>query len=276
MDVDSDRHSEEPGPQAAGAEALQDSAPVSFSNEQLLLVDSNDRVLGYGSKARLHAGEGLLHRAFSVFLFDQQRRLLVHRRSAAKPLWPGYWTNSCCSHPRRGEALETAVFRRIHEELGVEVTVIEASHRFEYRARYESVGSEHELCHVFLAQLPIGASPVVHPEEISDWCWLHTTEVDHWMVSYPEQLTPWSGRSGQHCAVPVANRWSTSWKQSSTRAAPLEHAFLQNRCRLLEPLTSENPPRARPGSRPWSPIPTTAGPRRTRRTCAAGRNDRRL
>jgi len=174
--------------QAGAADALD---RVSFPDEQLLLVDSEDRVLGYGSKQRLHAGNGLLHRAFSVFLFDEQQRVLVHRRSAAKPLWPGFWTNSCCSHPRRGEKLESAVARRVREELGVDARELESVYHFEYRAHYEEVGSEFELCHVFLARIPRGAVPGVHPEEIAEWCWLSPAEVDEWMRSSPDELTPW-------------------------------------------------------------------------------------
>lgn len=191
MDVDSSRFDDGMGEESAIGDAVEGSAPVSFPDEELLLVDSDDRVVGYGSKERLHAGNGLLHRAFSVFLFDDKRRLLVHRRSESKPLWPGFWTNSCCSHPRRGETLESAVYRRISEELGVDATVILATHRFEYHARYQSIGSEHELCHVFLARLPVGASPIVHPEEISEWCWLTTAEVDDRMATERKTLTPW-------------------------------------------------------------------------------------
>ena len=164
---------------------------VSFPEEQLLLVDEQDRVLGYGSKQRLHAGEGLLHRAFSVFLFDAQNRLLLHRRSDLKPLWPGFWTNSCCSHPRRGERLESAVTRRLREELGVAATALQEIYSFEYRARYADVGSEYEMCHVFLARLGGGEQPRVHPAEISSCCWLRPDEVDAWMTARRAELTPW-------------------------------------------------------------------------------------
>jgi isopentenyl-diphosphate delta-isomerase len=164
---------------------------VSFPNEQLLLVNSDDRLLGYGSKQRLHAGDGLLHRAFSVFLFDEKQRLLLHRRSDSKPLWPGYWTNSCCSHPRRGEDLDNAVRRRLREELDVRPLDVECLYHFEYHARFGEVGSERELCHVFLASLAGEVAPNVHPGEISDWCWLTVEEVDARFARAPEELTPW-------------------------------------------------------------------------------------
>ena len=152
-------------------------APVSFATEELLLVDSSDRVTGYASKLDAHTGAGHLHRAFSVFLFDPAGRVLVHQRSRQKPLWPGYWTNSCCSHPRRGESLDEAVSRRITEELGVQAQARKIYH-FEYHARFGAVGSEHELCHVFLARAPDPATVSVHAEEISAWDWMTAKEVD--------------------------------------------------------------------------------------------------
>ena len=75
---------------------------VSFDSEELILVDTQDHELGYCSKAQCHDGDGVLHRAFSLFVFDRRGRVLLQQRSAQKRLWPLYWSNSCCSHPRRG------------------------------------------------------------------------------------------------------------------------------------------------------------------------------
>lgn len=165
-------------------------APVSFGSEELLLVDEADEIVGYRSKREAHAGAGALHRAFSVFLFDDHQRLLVHRRSGKKPLWPGYWTNSCCSHPRRGETLESAVARRITEELGVSA-LAQRVYAFEYRAEFDDVGTEHELCHVFLAHVAGTAQVRAHADEIAEWEWLQVEDVDLWMRERPEALTPW-------------------------------------------------------------------------------------
>ena len=164
---------------------------VSFPSEELILVDGSDHAVGFGSKARLHAGDGLLHRAFSVFLLDQQNRILLHRRSEEKPLWPGFWTNSCCSHPRRGENIEDAVHRRLREELGVRSASIQPMYSFEYHARFHSVGSEHELCHVYLARLGAAQEMQMHAAEIMDWGWYSVEEVDAWQLEAPDTLTPW-------------------------------------------------------------------------------------
>jgi isopentenyl-diphosphate delta-isomerase len=92
---------------------------VSFDDEDLILVDEAGTVTGYASKLSAHRGAGKLHLAFSIFLFDGPDWVLLQRRSERKPLWPGFWANSCCSHPRRGETCDSAVMRRLSEELGV-------------------------------------------------------------------------------------------------------------------------------------------------------------
>ena len=108
---------------------------VSFDNEALIIVDAQDRILGHGTKAELHQGAGTLHRAFSIFLFNDAGDVLLQQRSADKPLWPGYWSNTCCSHPRRGESYGIATRRRLMEELGVEAPLW-FTHRFRYQAQF--------------------------------------------------------------------------------------------------------------------------------------------
>lgn len=164
---------------------------VSFPGEELVLVDGEDHETGYALKADVHRGAGQRHRAFSVFLFDEQQRLLVHRRSAHKPLWPGFWTNSCCSHPRRGEALESAVQRRLREELSCRATELQHVFRFEYHAPFGDVGSEHELCHVYLARAADTASVKGHALEIAELRWIPCDAVDVLMRTRPAELTPW-------------------------------------------------------------------------------------
>src|SRR5947207_3387152 len=110
------------------------SSIVSFEDEPLILVDGNDQELGFATKAACHDGVGLLHRAFSVFLFNPAGELLLQQRSAQKRLWPLYWANSCCSHPRRGESLPAAVERRTREELAL-ATPLAFVYKFVYQAR---------------------------------------------------------------------------------------------------------------------------------------------
>src|SRR5579885_3336120 len=91
----------------------------SEEEEALILVDEADRGVGFMSKDQCHRGSGVLHRAFSVLIFNDAGELLIQQRAAGKRLWPLYWSNSCCSHPRGRETLEAATRRRIAEELGI-------------------------------------------------------------------------------------------------------------------------------------------------------------
>jgi isopentenyl-diphosphate delta-isomerase len=163
---------------------------VSFDDEDLILVDPDDRVTGYASKRNVHEGDGLLHRAFSVFLFDGPDRVLLQQRAENKPLWPGYWANSCCSHPRRGESSDEAARRRLQEELGAS-TRLEKLYSFRYRARYLDRGSEHELCAVYVGSYRQDATVSVNREEICDWGWFSREEIDRSIVSGDKDFAPW-------------------------------------------------------------------------------------
>lgn len=161
---------------------------VSFDSESLILVDENDNEIGHLSKVDCHQGHGTLHRAFSVFLFDGAGRVLLQQRSRAKPLWPLYWSNSVCSHPRRGETLAYATRRRMHEELGLD-SRLEHLYRFIYQADFDDLGAEHELCHVFIGRAR--GEVVVHPDEIADWRWVEANALDVELEEHPERFTPW-------------------------------------------------------------------------------------
>lgn len=162
---------------------------VSSDRDELILVDHDDRELGYLDKAQCHDGEGMLHRAFSLFVLDDEGRVLLQRRAGDKRLWPGFWSNACCSHPRRGESIADAVGRRAAEELGITIHSLEFLYKFEYHARFGDRGSEHELCHVFVARTDDVPRP--NENEIDAWDWCTPTELDHLLVSSPEACTPW-------------------------------------------------------------------------------------
>ncbi|MDX1515392.1 MAG: isopentenyl-diphosphate Delta-isomerase [Woeseiaceae bacterium] len=161
---------------------------VSSEAEELILVDEHDNEIGHLSKAACHDGDGVLHRAFSVFLFDDRGRLLLQRRAATKRLWPGYWSNSCCSHPRRGESLATATSRRLADELNV-TAELEHVYRFRYQARFDQGGSEHELCHVFVGRFEAEVEP--NASEIDAIRLLSVDEVEREVSARADSLTPW-------------------------------------------------------------------------------------
>jgi isopentenyl-diphosphate delta-isomerase len=163
---------------------------VSFDNEPLILVDADDNVTGYETKVNAHLGDGILHRAFSIFLFTDDDRVLLQQRSGTKPLWPLYWSNSCCSHPRKGETYEQAVHRRLREELAVDADLIYL-YKFKYQAGYGEIGAEHELCSVFVGKIPAPVRIDVNPSEIAAWQWMPAADVDRMIVEQPDLVTPW-------------------------------------------------------------------------------------
>lgn len=162
--------------------------PVSSPSESLILVDVNDREIGVLSKAECHEGDGVLHRAFSVFLFNSDGQLLLQQRAQQKPLWPLYWSNSCCSHPREAESVEDAGRRRVREELHLECAPW-FLYKFQYQAPFGHLGSEHELCHVFAGI--VDGEIVAHPEEIADWCYIDPDDLTREIAADPDRFTPW-------------------------------------------------------------------------------------
>ncbi|RYF07183.1 MAG: isopentenyl-diphosphate Delta-isomerase, partial [Deltaproteobacteria bacterium] len=150
--------------------------------------DSLDNIVGYRNKLDCHTGGGLLHRAFSVFLFNNQQEVLVQQRSTQKLLWPNFWSNACCSHPRRGESVEQAAYRRVPEELGCQVE-LHFAFKFVYRAAFEALGSEHELCSVFVGRAPSEVS--FNPNEVAAAKFVPAATMDALLADKRSPYTPW-------------------------------------------------------------------------------------
>lgn len=161
---------------------------VSNAEEQLILVDEQDREIGFKAKADCHIGRGVLHRAFSIFVFNKDNELLLQQRSSTKMLWPGFWSNTCCSHPRRGEAMATAVTRRLQQELGF-TCPLEYLYKFKYHAQFGAAGAEHELCSVYFGRYD---GPVdVNVNEIAAWRFVGVDALEQELSTAPETFTPW-------------------------------------------------------------------------------------
>jgi isopentenyl-diphosphate delta-isomerase len=161
---------------------------VSFQDEPLVLVDESDRETGFLDKASAHSGQGILHRAFSLFIFNAEGELLLQQRAPGKRLWPGYWSNTCCSHPRRGEAMDSAIHRRLGEELGMQCE-LSFQFKFQYQAQFDAEGAEHELCWVYVGHSD--AAPVVNVNEISGLRHISPAALDREIATQPEIFTPW-------------------------------------------------------------------------------------
>ena len=156
--------------------------------DELILVDEDDFEIGFKEKVTCHLGGGVLHRAFSVFIFNSKNELLIQKRAEGKMLWGGFWSNSCCSHPQRGEDLEDAASRRIVEELGI-ACGSRYIYKFMYSAAFEDVGSEREVCSVLVGQCDDNI--VADEDEIQDFCWIGMSDLFMDVSMNSEKYTPW-------------------------------------------------------------------------------------
>ena len=158
-------------------------------SECLILVDDADREVGHASRTHCHEGSGLLHRAFSLFIFNEDGALLIQQRAAGKRLWPLYWSNSCCSHPRRAESMDSAIHRRLQEELGLKCP-LHFLFKFKYQAQFDGAGAEHELCSVFIGRC---SAPAVRANrsELAAWRWMAPEALDAEMRAGALRFTPW-------------------------------------------------------------------------------------
>lgn len=154
--------------------------------DELILVDIFDSPLGYAEKLAVHK-EGLLHRAFSIFLMDEDR-MLIQQRSSEKYHCAGIWANACCSHPRRCEDLRSATSRRLREELGISCPV-EEEFAFVYRAVLPEGLIEFEFDHVFVGTYNGACNP--NPAEIQALRWIQFDELSDLMRENPHLFGPW-------------------------------------------------------------------------------------
>lgn len=161
---------------------------VSFDDEMLIVVDQDDNIIDYKDKITCHLGEAILHRAFSIFIFNDEGQLLLQQRSDQKMLWPLIWSNSCCSHPRKGETLEVATHRRLREELGID-TELQHLFTFQYSAKWKDVGSEREMCAVYIGKS--NKSPTVNANEIAAWKYIDMDELEREIAANSEMYSPW-------------------------------------------------------------------------------------
>ncbi len=161
--------------------------------EHVILVDESDTILGQMEKMEAHE-KALLHRAFSVFLFNEKGETLLQKRAEGKYHSPLLWTNSCCSHPRFGETVLEAAQRRLFDELGIPLECDLSLHspfHFIYRADFDNGLTEHELDHVVIGRLPPNVSLHLNPEEVDSVRWMAMTEVVADALKNPNHYTAW-------------------------------------------------------------------------------------
>jgi isopentenyl-diphosphate Delta-isomerase len=171
---------------------------MSMSVQEVLLVNEQDEPVGILEKMEAHR-KGLLHRAFSVFVFDKHGRMLLQQRAAQKYHGGGLWTNTCCSHPYPEEAVEDAASRRLQEEMGF-TTPLEKIFAFTYRANVENGLVEHEYDHVFAGKYE--GSLHLNPEEVSDSRYMEMDAIEDWLSTDPAAFTTWF-----RIAFPLVKSW---------------------------------------------------------------------
>ncbi|MGV0921356.1 isopentenyl-diphosphate Delta-isomerase [Empedobacter falsenii] len=155
--------------------------------EFVVLVDQDDQKLGLMEKQQAHVA-GLLHRAFSVFVFNSKGELMIQQRAASKYHSPTLWTNTCCSHPRDNETYEQAAHRRLEEEMGFDCE-LEYKFNFIYKAHLENDLIEHELDYVFIGTFD--NEPKLNPDEVMAYRWVELDDLKKDMEKNPQNYTAW-------------------------------------------------------------------------------------
>lgn len=160
---------------------------VPEQTEHVILVNRDDQPVGTRPKQDAHV-DGLLHRAFSIFVFDSEGRTLLQRRALGKYHSGGLWSNTCCSHPRPGESTIAAAQRRLFEEMGFNCP-LETAFSFVYRADVGDGLVEHEYDHVFIGRFD--GAPAPDPAEVADWRWIVPAELEREARMRPDRFTYW-------------------------------------------------------------------------------------
>ena len=176
---------------------------------EVILVNEIDEAIGSMEKMEAHE-KALLHRAFSVFLFDKDGNMLLQKRAATKYHSPSLWTNACCSHPMPGESTEQAALRRLQEELGFTVGLNKAFH-FTYKAAFDNGLTEHEFDHVFVGEYE--GSMVLNTEEVSEVCYKSMADIRTEIDRKADHYTAWF-----KIAFPLLEEWMQQNKSSYAAA----------------------------------------------------------
>jgi len=155
--------------------------------EHVILVDSSDNELGTMEKLEAHK-RGVLHRAFSILIFNSGGELLLQKRSGKKYHSAGLWTNTCCSHPRPGETMKEATRRKLGQEMGFD-TDLQFAYKFTYKASLENALIEHELDHVYIGQFD--GIPQINPDEVDAWRFISIEALNAEILAAPQNFTYW-------------------------------------------------------------------------------------
>ncbi|MCX6742192.1 MAG: isopentenyl-diphosphate Delta-isomerase [Candidatus Pacearchaeota archaeon] len=157
-----------------------------MNKEGVILVNLHDKPGGVGEKLLVHK-KGILHRAFSILVFNSKNEMLLQKRALSKYHCGGLWSNACCSHPRPNESLDSATKRRLKEEMGL-VCKLKEIFVFHYKVSFDNL-TENEIDHVFIGYSD--SKPKINKEEVSDYKWVSLEMLDMDITKNPEKYTPW-------------------------------------------------------------------------------------
>jgi len=155
--------------------------------EYVILVDEHDNAIGTMEKHQAHV-EGLLHRAFSIFIFNSEKKILLQKRASTKYHCGGLWTNACCSHPRENEHTQEAANRRLAEEMGIQCSLTPLF-SFSYKTEFDNGLTEHEIDHVFFGSTD--ETPKLNSLEVEDYRYVGIEELQLEIKEFPQHFTPW-------------------------------------------------------------------------------------
>lgn len=158
------------------------------TKKKIILVNPRDKIIGFEGAECCHQGQGLLHRAFTIFIFNHKNQVLIQQRSRFKKLWPLFWETSCSSHPQKGETNLQAAKRRLKEELGIGCH-LKFLGKFQYQVPYKKIGSENEVC-----SLLVGRSKKKfnhNSKEVVNWKWISLGGLKKDVGRRGKKYAPW-------------------------------------------------------------------------------------
>jgi isopentenyl-diphosphate delta-isomerase len=163
-------------------------------NNLIATVDKNDRVTGYDEKQKVHV-EGLLHRAFSIFIFNSAGELMMHQRALMKYHSPGLWTNTCCSHLPEGLDMEQATHLRLMEEMGFDAE-LKFVEKFHYRIDFDNGLTENEIDHIYIGFFD--GDPKPDADEVESYAWMTLPNLKADIEANPQKYTYWLKHIMEH------------------------------------------------------------------------------
>ncbi|MGI3782161.1 MAG: isopentenyl-diphosphate Delta-isomerase [Janthinobacterium lividum] len=181
--------------------------PPLHAADDVVLVEADGTPVGTAPRTSVHDTDTPLHLAFSCYVTDGEGQVLLTRRALDKRTWPGVWTNSCCGHPRPGEAMTDAVRRRLDDELGLDVGALSSVlPDFAYRATDASGIVENEVCPVYVARTHPGSRVIPNASEVMEWRWVSWTALVQAVGAVPFAVSPWAALQ-----VPLLDQVLEAW-----------------------------------------------------------------